>query len=154
MTKRGFIRAAIILWVITFVSSISSIYSSDYEVESDNIRTLERERLRALVDANVDVAKQLHADNFQLINPFGESYSKEQYLGGIQSGRLDYLVWEPVSAIEVRFYGEGAVIRYQSRLQITVEGRKLPLSRYWHTDSYEKHNGGWKVVWSQATEIK
>ncbi len=87
----------------------------------------------------------------QLINPRGEALSKEQYLGGIASGQLDYLVWEPESSIEVRLYGQAAVIRYQSQLEIVVQGQKVPLQRYWHTDSYEKRNGRWQVVWSQAT---
>jgi Domain of unknown function (DUF4440) len=121
--------------------------------ESDLIRATERERLRALVEGNMEVARQLHADDFQLINPLGGSLSKEQYLGGVASGEIDYLVWEPDS-IEVRLYGEAALIRYQSQLEIVVQGRKIPLHRYWHTDSYEKRNGHWQVVWSQATAIQ
>ena len=100
----------------------------------------------------MEVARQLHADDFQLINPLGQSLSKEQYLGGIASGDLDYLVWEPES-IEVRLYDQAAVIRYQSQLEIVVQGQKVPRQRYWHTDSYEKRNGHWQVVWSQATGI-
>lgn len=127
--------------------------SSSPQVEADLIRATERERLRALVEANMEVARQLHADDFQLINPRGGSLSKEQYLGGIASGQLDYLVWEPES-IEVRLYGEAAVIRYQSQLEIVVQGQKVPRQRYWHTDTYEKRNGRWQVVWSQATGIQ
>ena len=126
--------------------------SSNPQAEADLVRATERERLRALVAANMEVARQLHADDFQLINPLGQSLSKEQYLGGIASGDLDYLVWEPES-IEVRLYDQAAVIRYQSQLEIIVQGQKVPRQRYWHTDSYEKRNGRWQVVWSQATGI-
>jgi hypothetical protein len=100
----------------------------------------------------VALAHQLHADDFQLITPAGGALSKEQYLGGIASGEIDYRVWEPDS-IAVRLYGQAAVLRYQSQLEIVVRGRQVPLRRYWHTDSYEKRNGRWQVVWSQATEI-
>ena len=125
--------------------------ASDTQAEADLIRATERRRLRALVEANVEVARRLHGDDFQLINPRGETISKAQYLGGIASGQIDYLVWEPESEIEVRLYGRGAVIRYRSRLEIVVQGQKVPLGRYWHTDSYEKRKGGWQIVWSQAT---
>lgn len=128
------------------------IRTSNPHTEADLIRATERERLRALVEADMEVARQLHADDFQLINPLGQSLSKEQYLGGIASGDLDYLVWEPES-IEVRLYDQAAVIRYQSQLEIVVQGQKVPRQRYWHTDSYEKRNGRWQVVWSQATGI-
>jgi hypothetical protein len=139
--------------VFAVTGSISSTFSSNSNAQSDVIREIERKRLRALVEANLDVAGQIHADDFQLINPFGEPFSKKQYLNGIASGRLDYLVWEPVSSIEVRLYGVRAVIRYQSQLQIVVDGQKSPLERYWHIDTYEKRNGSWQVVWSQATRI-
>jgi hypothetical protein len=118
------------------------------------IRRTERERLRALVQADMEAAHALHADDFQLINPRGGSLSKEQYLGGIASGAIDYLLWEPDSAMAVRIYGQVALIRYWSHLEIVVGGHKVPLRRYWHTDSYEQRNGRWQVVWSQATEIQ
>lgn len=121
--------------------------------EADLIRATERERLRALVEADVVRARALHADDFQLVNPLGGSLSKGQYLGGIGSGELDYLFWEPDS-IAVRLYGGAAVIRYPSHLEIVVQGRHIPRRRYWHTDLYERRDGRWQVVWSQATEIQ
>lgn len=45
-------------------------------------------------------------------------------------------------------------VRYQSRLEIVVDGENVPVLRYWHRDSYEKRNGSWQVVWSQATLIQ
>ena len=123
------------------------------QVEADVLRATERERLRALVAADVARARRLHTDDFQLINPLGGVLSKEQYLGGIGSGQLDYLFWEPES-ISVRVYGDVAVIRYQSQLEIVVQGRHIPRQRYWHTDLYERREGQWQVVWSQATGIQ
>jgi hypothetical protein len=119
--------------------------------EADLIRTTERERLRALVDGNMEVAEQLHADDFQLINPFGGSASKEKYLSGLASGQVKYLLWEP-DAVQVRIYGDAAIIRYQAQIQIVVGG-KPDGGRFWHTDSYEKRDGRWQAVWSQATRI-
>jgi hypothetical protein len=126
---------------------------SDPHPEADLVRTTERERLRALVEADVARARQLHADDFQLINPLGGSLSKEQYLSGIASGEIDYLEWEPDS-IAVRLYETVAVIRYASQLEIRVQGRHIPRQRYWHTDLYQRHGGQWQVVWSQATAIQ
>jgi Domain of unknown function (DUF4440) len=59
------------------------------EPEADVIRRTERQRLQALVQGNMEVAQELHADAFELINPGGRSRSKEQYLGGILSGQLN-----------------------------------------------------------------
>ena len=121
--------------------------------EIERLRATERKRLQALVEANMEVANQLHADDFQLINPLGGALSKEQYLCGIASGEINYLRWEP-EAIAVRQHGEIAILRYQAQMEIIVYGQKAPLHRLWHTDAYEKRDGRWQVVWSQATEIK
>lgn len=120
----------------------------DREVEL--LQSTERERLRALVSGDVGRAAQLHADDFQLINPLGGALSKDQYLGGIGSGQIHYLYWEP-KAIAVRIYGNAAVMRYESELEIIVQGRHIPRQRYWHTDLYERRGTEWQVVWSHAT---
>ena len=120
------------------------------ERDADLLRSIERERLRALVTGDVDRAEQLHSEDFQLINPLGGALSKEQYLGGISAGQIQYLYWEPES-IAVRLYGDVAVIRYRSELEIVVQGRHIPRQRYWHTDLYERHGLQWQVVWSHAT---
>ena len=75
--------------------------------EVQRLRATERERLRALVSGDVARAAQLHADEFQLINPLGGALSKDEYLGGISSGQIQYLQWEP-EAIAVRVYGDAA----------------------------------------------
>src|SRR5215216_7460924 len=108
---------------------------SNIQTQADLIRTTEHERLRALVGANVARARQLHADDFQLINPAGEAVSKEGYLGRIASGEIDYLLWEPDS-IAVRLYEGAAIIRYRSQIEIVVRRRHVPRQRYWHTDLY------------------
>ena len=121
--------------------------------DEDLLRATERKRLRSLVQADVATADTLHADDFQLINPAGRPLTKEQYLSGIASGDIDYHLWEPES-IDVRLHGSAAILRYQARLEISVNGQRAPLRRYWHIDFYELRNERWQVVWSQATEIR
>jgi hypothetical protein len=118
--------------------------------EAVRLRATERERLQALVSGDVARASQLHADDFQLINPLGGALSKDQYLGAISAGQIRYLHWEP-ETIAVRVYGDAAMLRYQSELEIVVQGRHIPRQRYWHTDLYERHGSEWQVVWSHAT---
>ena len=118
--------------------------------EAVRLRATERERLQALVSGDVARAPQLHADDFQLINPLGGALSKDQYLGAISAGQIRYLHWEP-ETIAVRVYGDAAMLRYQSELEIVVQGRHIPRQRYWHTDLYERHGSEWQVVWSHAT---
>lgn len=123
------------------------------DLQADAIRETERLRLRALVNADLTVASPLHADDFQLITPFGIDLSKEQYLGAVAAGDINYLAWDIDSDVEVRVHGDSALIRYRSQIEIALPEGPLPRSPYWHTDTYEVRAGQWQVVWSQATSI-
>lgn len=120
---------------------------------SELLRETERARLRALVAADLDRARELHAPDFQLITPTGAALSKDQYLGAIASGQIRYLAWDP-SDIAIRLYGTAAVMRYRAQLEVVFSGHQVPLSDYWHTDVYEQRDDQWMVVWSQATSIR
>jgi hypothetical protein len=119
----------------------------------DHIRGLESSRIGALLEPDLERLRQLHSAAYQLISPSGRSFSREQYLGLIESGRLRYRRWEP-GPMEVRAGERMAIVRYEVTLQPgSREDPGSPL-RCWHTDSYELHDGMWQAVWSQATEIK
>jgi hypothetical protein len=119
----------------------------------EQLREIERQRLRALVNADIETAWPMHAEDFQLITPNGLALSREDYLGAIGGGHIDYVTWEP-EEIAVRIHAQAAVIRYRAHLEVIFGGHRVPLSAYWHTDSYELRDGRWVVVWSQATAIR
>jgi hypothetical protein len=111
---------------------------------ADLVRATERQRLRALLGNDLETARRLHASDFELIDPLGETVSKEAY---IDSGdAFAYTAWKPISPIRVRVHGDSAVIRYES--EIELHGTR---GHYWHTDLYEKRDGRWQIVWSQTT---
>ena len=114
---------------------------------------LERQRLAALVAADTDLARMLHADDYELVTPGGASLSREEYLEGIATGDLDYLVFEPASEIVVRIFDRAAAVRYQARIEVLVSGQ-LDSGLFWHTDIHELRDGRWQAVWSQATRIR
>lgn len=120
------------------------------------IKDIERRRLRSLVEADVVTADALHTADFQLVNPSGEVWSKEHYLGGIASGSIDYRRFDAVSDIDVMVDGNLAVVRYRSTIEIKVEPREAGSLHCWHTDCYRREQDGapWQVVWSQATAIE
>lgn len=131
----------------------SASAASEHVNLADLIRGAERERLRALVAADVDAAHRFHADDFQLITPGGDVLTKSRYLGGIASGYLNYHLWEPDSEIDVRLSGDSAMIRYRSRLHVSLDGAEGEPRQYWHTDLYELRDGSWQVACDQTTAI-
>ena len=129
------------------------INTAELITDADAFRKLERARLEALVGRNMDLARQLHAADFQLITPTGHLYKADQYLDEIKSGQLKYLSWDP-GEMQIRVHANVTMLRYQARLEVD-SGRGLASTYHcWHTDSYELIDGLWQVVWSQATAIR
>jgi hypothetical protein len=121
-------------------------------VQADRLRAIEQTRLQALVDANTTTAQNLIAADFQLINPGGGELGREDYLSAVAAGDIDYLVFEPISPIDVRIYGDAAALRYQVKFDLLVGGLRLTHDG-WITDLYERRGGDWQIVWEQATAI-
>ncbi|AKU17883.1 nuclear transport factor 2 family protein [Luteipulveratus mongoliensis] len=111
---------------------------------------LEERRLRALVERDMTAADEIHAADYELINPGGIVRSRSAYLEDVASKRLDYVVFEPVTPIAVRGSADLIVLRYVARIAVADEVE----FRAWHTDHYEKRDEQWVAVWSQATRIR
>lgn len=120
---------------------------------ADLLRSVERERLRALVEADIAAADALHAADYQLIPPGGGSLSKEQYLGGIADGSLRYRRFEADGKVSVRLWETAAALRYEAMIEVDADGT-VYRARCWHTDIWELRDGRWLAVWSQATRIR
>lgn len=150
MLRRG---SVLVLVLLAAFSTTCSRPPGDESVK-DLIRRIERQRLRALVEADMVTARRLHADDFQLISPSGGVFSKERYMSEVESGVLDYKTWDPAQ-ISVRLYGDAAVIRYDDvGFEVLYDG--VPAwsgasSVVRHTDLYEKRHGQWQVVWSHCS---
>lgn len=119
------------------------------------LANIECERLRTLVEVRVEDAEALHAPDFELIHPSGGVWSKDQYLGGIASGDINYRRFEAVSNIDVMVDSNLAVLRYRSVIDVAVKGQEAGLLECWHLDCYQRDedDGHWRVRWSQATAI-
>lgn len=142
-------RLVVSFLIVLLVTSCSKQRSADQEVAL--LKSVEVQRLKALVEADMDAAAKLHADDFQLVTPFGEIVSKERYLGNISSGSLDYIAWRPMD-ISVRIYGDVAALRYRDA-EFVVEAGGMPhlSGALVHTNIYERRGGNWVAVWSHAS---
>lgn len=128
-------------------------YSLAMDDEGVDVRDLERRRLQALIDADLATAMALHADDYELVSPAGERWTKAAYLGAIGSGALDYDVFEPDSEIEVLALDDAAALRYVARIEIHSSDGWDDAGRFLHTDIWRRRDGRWEAVWSQATRI-
>jgi hypothetical protein len=121
--------------------------------ERPDVRDLERRRLRALVDVDLETAAALHADDYELVSPSGDRWSKAGYLGAIASGALQYDVFEPESDVDVLDLTDAAAVRYVARIDIHSTDGWRDTGRFLHTDLWRRRAGRWQAVWSQATRM-
>jgi hypothetical protein len=119
----------------------------------ERLRQVEQKRLQALVDADVDVAGALIADDFEVINPIGENLTRAVLLGAVGSGAIDFLSDEITSPIRVRRHGNSAVLRYRHTIDIRVAGVGHLTHPAWTTALYEQRKGSWRIVWEQTGAI-
>jgi ketosteroid isomerase-like protein len=124
---------------------------NERQPDSSDLISIERDRLQALVERDMDRAAELHADDFELVTPSGRTLSKAEYLEGVRTHDIDYWRWE-AGEIAVRVQGDMAVIRYPA--EMTFRDADGPRYRTVHTDLYERRDGRWQVVWSQATVVR
>ena len=102
----------------------------------------------------MSACEALHAADYQLITPGGATLTKAEYLGLIAEGALDYRRFEPEGDTAVRILGpSAAALRYRVAIDAAFPGGH-DSDRFWHTDIYERRDGRWQAVWSQATRIR
>ena len=121
--------------------------------DADTVLTIERRRLHALVTRDMSTADELHHADYELISPGGRTYSKATYLADVASKRLEYLAFEPTGPVAVRATPEVVVLRYVARIRLSVDVDDEVEFKAWHTDHYERRDGRWQAVWSQATRV-
>jgi hypothetical protein len=146
---RRYTLAGVLAWC--FVAGCTAPQTNGSEAE--RIRAIERERLGSLVTVDLPTARRLHSDDFQLINPAGVALSKQEYLGALESGQLDYVAWE-AGEIAVKLYKDAAVIRYRdARFDVNAGTTVVHRGPMYHTNLYERRGGQWQIVWSQASGV-
>lgn len=153
MTTRNAVFAVAGATLATLVAlAVGQAQAAGTRGGAGDLPAIERTRLQALVDADTETAARRMADDFELVNPGGGKLSRNDYLGAIEAGFIDYLVFEPVSPILVRRSGNLAVLRFEVRFDLIVGGTRLTHGG-WITELYERRKGRWQIVWEQATAV-
>jgi hypothetical protein len=118
---------------------------------ADQVRTAERTLLRAAVDGDTRTAGALLAPGLQQIDVTGTPETRADYLATIGGG-VDFVTLKPIKPISVRVYGNHAVARVKLKFKVVAQGLTVQ-HEGWTTDLWRRHDGRWKLVWSQSTAI-
>lgn len=141
--------AAVACWLRT--SPASAQTSAGPQAFVEQMQSIERRRVEALVTGEAAVTERFTADDYHLISPYGTIDDKAEEIRS--AGKGFYISLTP-GPIAVRSAGpDAAILRYQIAAVVRLRGGPYK-GHYWHTDYYERRRGQWQVVWSQSTEVK
>lgn len=144
---------AVLVFAAAGAAAAASITTTTDRTASpaEQVRTLERTRLKAMVDADTATVGRQLASDFQGINVLGVNDGRSGTLSTIAGG-VDFISITPVSPITVRMYGNTAAARFEVAF-VVVAGPDRVEHRGWFTDLLEKRAGNWQLVWSQTTAV-
>jgi uncharacterized protein DUF4440 len=151
--KRSLRRVLLTLAAAALMLLITATAALAHSRAADQLRSLERARLHALVAGDTATAGRFIAPDFQLINPAGATSAKADYLDGVAAGFPDYLVFEPSGPIAVRLAGNSASLRFPVNFDLLLGGALRLTHQAWVTELWERRWGRWQIVWEQATAI-
>ena len=115
------------------------------------IRQLESRRFQAMIEADTAALDTILADDLTYTHTSGWVDTKEQFIGWLESGELNY---ESIStdSVRVRVYAAVAVVTGQAAVKIKVNGQEKNLQIRF-IDVYVKRNAHWQMVAWQSTRL-
>jgi len=115
---------------------------------SEEIDALRRE---AMVNADVATLRGLFADGLRYGHANGEVHAKEELLGLLGSGRLDYRAIR-IEEIETRELAGALVMTGRQTIEVRASGRDVT-SHSVFTAVYSHDGDGWRLVAYQSTAL-
>ncbi len=110
---------------------------------------LERQRLRAMIDADSDALGSILSDDLTYIHTTTREDSKKSLIESLAGGNLSYKSMD-TEDVKVRIYGDAAVVTGSAAIKVSSGGRLLEFSILF-TDVYAKQDGRWQMVAWQST---
>ncbi|MCH9025188.1 MAG: nuclear transport factor 2 family protein [candidate division Zixibacteria bacterium] len=116
------------------------------------IRQLESRRFQAMIEADTAALDTILADDLTYTHTNGWVDTKEQFIGWLETGELNY---ESITthSVLVRVYAAVAVVTGQAAVKIKVNGQEKNLQIRF-IDVYVKRNAHWQMVAWQSIRLQ
>jgi ketosteroid isomerase-like protein len=119
--------------------------------KTQEIRSLEDRRYRAMCEADAATLERLLADTLVYTHSYGGADSKASYLDGVRAKKWVYRKIErPKEHIEL--YGDCAVVTGQVRIELLADGKPKTLNSA-YTNVWIKGAKGWQMAAWQSTPL-
>jgi len=139
-------RAAIAL-IALLLAPVAGIAGDEAR---DAVLAAQAERIRAMVDADLDALDELLADDLVYHHTTGRVDSKAALIASLAPGGIDYQLIEPQDST-LRLYGNTAVVTGHAALKVIAAGQTHDLSILF-TEVYVLSDR-WRLVSWQSTRL-
>ena len=117
----------------------------------DEIIALENQRVAAMIAGDESTLDRILADDLIYTHSTARVETKAEFIGNVTSGRTRYVSFERYD-VNIRDYGDTAVVTGHAKLQVTASDRDLEFQVRF-LDVYCRLNGSWQMVAWQSTKI-
>ena len=116
----------------------------------DMIIALDRERMQAMADKNVDRLNELLCKDLVYTHSSARLDTKESLIGAMESGATVYTSVEP-SDVAAQDLGDAVVLTGAAKLTVVANGNPNSFGVRF-TDVYHNQDGTWRMVAWQSTK--
>ena len=141
-------RLVVAMLLIAFRPAVYIAQSSTAEQE---IRTLDDQRIAAILKKDVAMLDRLMTDDFTYTHQGGVTESKADYLKEMASGNGVFTSLK-MSGVTIRMLGETAVMTGRCDMTAVREGRNLAIPMHF-TSIYTRMGGRWRWVLWHSTRL-
>ena len=118
----------------------------------EELRKLNRQWMDAYTKRDTAFLEHHMSDDYVGTFPDGTVHDKKSEIQAVASGAVSITQMEP-REMNVRVYGNAAVITGQSSVKATVDGREMAAELRF-MDAWIQRDGRWQAVASQVTRIE
>jgi ketosteroid isomerase-like protein len=93
------------------------------------------------------------ATDYKIIGPDGSLQTRDQSLGDIRSGAYKITEWTTGKDLEVRVFGDAAVVTGSNTEKSTYNGEDTSGHYRW-TDVFVKRDGRWQAVATHVSKLE
>jgi uncharacterized protein (TIGR02246 family) len=129
-----------------------SVAAYKQAAEERAVRAVLQEWLDALLRGNMEELERIIAPDYTITVSGGRVMNRDEDLEVVKNGRVRFLA-ATVDSVQVRMFGEAAVVTGIGRYTVTV-GDKTSSLRERFTDVYAKREGRWQPVASHTTPLR
>ena len=115
------------------------------------VRAIEKSRVAALLNGDVESLRQIYANDYTLVTPTGAVRTKADQLQELQTGQLRYEKIE-ISEQTIRDYGDVVIVVSRDKSTIVKNGKSVGGDLRF-TRVYKRLGHSWKLIATHASAV-